>query len=186
MGPLGCRVTIQNKPSKRKYWDHRGRDGFYVGPTLESYRCFKVVNSKTKATSISDTFEFMHSDITHPTLTPEDRIIHTIRLLTWALDDAPAVCAEEKLQAIADLRDVFSKWHSGNVTPTMAEPPPRVFMPDVAPPRVPNVAPPRVPDIQHKYTPVQTLAPPTHTPTHVSFSEDTSRAPKTRTRVSPG
>ena len=112
-----------------------------------------LLTPKKKATSISDTVKFMHSYLTQPTLTPKDSIIHAIRLLTCALDDAPAVRAEAQLQAIADLRDVFAKWHSGDVTPTMADPPPRVLMSDVAPPRVPNVAPPRVPYIQRQYTP---------------------------------
>ena len=63
MGLLGYRVTIHNKPSKQKSWDHRGRDRFYVGPALESYHCFKFVDSKTKATSISNAVEFMNSYI---------------------------------------------------------------------------------------------------------------------------
>ena len=147
MGPLGCRVIIHKKPSKHKSWDHRGRDGFYVGYALESYRCFKAVDSKTKDASISDRVEFMHSYLTQPTLTPEDRIVHAVRLLMCALKDAPDARAEAQLQAISDLRDVFSKCKIGDVTPTMADTPPRVIMPDVAPPRVPNFAPPRVPTI---------------------------------------
>ena len=57
----------------------------YVGPTLESYLYFKVVDSKTKDTSISKTVEFMHSYLTQPTLTPVDRILHAVRLLACAL-----------------------------------------------------------------------------------------------------
>ena len=185
MVPLGCRVTIHKKTSKRKSWYHRGRDRFYLGPALESYFCFKVVDSITKATSISDTVKFMHSYLTKPTLTPEDRIVHTIRLLTCALDYTPTVRAEAQLQAIVDLCNVFAKWYSGNVTPTMADPPPRVLMPDVAPPRVPNVAPLRVPAIQRKYTPTQNFAPPTPALTPMLFSEDTSQPLKTRFRVFP-
>ena len=41
IGPMGCRVIIHNKPLTRKYWYHRDRNGFYVRPALESYRCFK-------------------------------------------------------------------------------------------------------------------------------------------------
>ena len=97
MGPLGCCVTINNKPSKRKSWDQQGRDGLFVGPDFESYRCFKVVDSKTKSTSISDKIEFIHSYLTQPTLNPEDRTVHAIRLLTCDLDDATVVRAEAKL-----------------------------------------------------------------------------------------
>ena len=97
MGLIGFRFTIHNKPSKQKYWDHQGCDIFYVGPTLEIYRCFKVVDSKKKATSISYTVKFMHSYLTKPTLTPKYSIIHAICLLTCALNDAPAVHLEAQL-----------------------------------------------------------------------------------------
>ena len=127
----------------------------------------------------------MHSYLTQPTLNPEDRILHAVRLLTCTLDNAPAVRVKAQLQAIADLRDVFSKWHSDGVTPTMANTPPRVLMLEVAPIRVPYVSPQRVPAIQRQSTPTQTSATPAPTPSRVSFSEDTSRSPKTRIRVSP-
>ena len=61
MGQMDCHIIINNEPSKQKYWDHLGRDGFYVGPALENYRCFKFVDSKTKSISISNTVKFMHS-----------------------------------------------------------------------------------------------------------------------------
>ena len=61
MGPIGCHVTIHNNPSKQKSCNHWGHDGFYVGPALERYRCFKVVDSTTNSTSISDTVDFIHS-----------------------------------------------------------------------------------------------------------------------------
>ena len=71
IGPVGCRVIIHNKLLTCKSWDHRGRNGFYVGPALESYCYFKVVDSKTKATTISDTVKFIHSYLTQLTLTPK-------------------------------------------------------------------------------------------------------------------
>ena len=55
MVPMGCRVIIHTKPLTHKFWDTRGRDLFNVGPTLESYCCVKVVDTKTKATSIFGT-----------------------------------------------------------------------------------------------------------------------------------
>ena len=51
----------------------------------------------------------MNSYIIQPTLIPEDRILHAIRILTCDLNDAPTVCAEAQLQAITDLHDVLEK-----------------------------------------------------------------------------
>ena len=126
----------------------------------------------------------MHSFFTQPTLIPKYRIIQAVRLLTCALEDAPDVCAEAQLQTIFDLRDVFAKCKSGDVTPTTAETPPRVLMPHVATPRVQNVAPSRVPAIPRQPALTQPPAPPASKPTCVSFSEDAIHATKIIIRVS--
>ena len=89
---------------------------------------------------------------------PEDRIIHAVHLLTCTTDDDPNFRAEAQHQATADLHGVFAKWHSGDVTPTMAEPPPRLIMQ--------NVAPPRVPAIQRQSKPTQPSVPLAPAPTH--------------------
>ena len=49
LGPVGCRVLIHAKPVSRRSWDFRAKDGFYIGPAMDSYRCFKLVKSDTKS-----------------------------------------------------------------------------------------------------------------------------------------
>ena len=60
LGPLGCRVIIHNNPSTQKTWDFCGREGFNVIQNPNHYRCFQVVDQKTKALVISNTVEFRH------------------------------------------------------------------------------------------------------------------------------
>ena len=60
LGPIGCRVLIHNKPYTRTSWAFCARDGFYVGPALQHYHFFQVVDTATKSTLISDTVEFRH------------------------------------------------------------------------------------------------------------------------------
>ena len=55
IGPLGCPIVIYNKPGRRKSWDFRGCKGFKVGPALNHYRCFYVVDEVTKVLCYSDT-----------------------------------------------------------------------------------------------------------------------------------
>ena len=43
LGPVGCRVLIHAKTTTRLSWDFRAKQGFYIGPALDSYRCFKLV-----------------------------------------------------------------------------------------------------------------------------------------------
>jgi hypothetical protein len=46
--PLGCPTIIHNKPATHRTWDIRGSDGFYVGVSLEDYRCHCVIDSKNQ------------------------------------------------------------------------------------------------------------------------------------------
>ena len=48
--------------------------GFKLGPALECYPCFKLIDAKTMATVI-DTLEFLQSYLMQPSVMPEDRIM---------------------------------------------------------------------------------------------------------------
>ena len=39
MAPPVTKVVVHSKPHKRQTWGYHGEDGFYVGPSLEHYRC---------------------------------------------------------------------------------------------------------------------------------------------------
>ena len=100
LGPLGSRVMIHNTVNTRKSWDQRGREGFYIGPALQYYRCLTVFNSKTKHVSIYNTVEFLHTYLQQPTLTPEDRIVHAVHLLTCAIQDVKSKNTASQIAAI--------------------------------------------------------------------------------------
>ena len=55
LASVGCRVLIHAKPSSCRSWDYRAKQGFYVGPALDHYRCYDLVKSDTKQKVISDT-----------------------------------------------------------------------------------------------------------------------------------
>ena len=55
LAPLGSPIIIHNKPGTRRSWDFCGCKGFTIGPALEYYRCFQVVDATTKSIIISDT-----------------------------------------------------------------------------------------------------------------------------------
>jgi hypothetical protein len=76
LAPVGCRVLIHAKPVTRRSWDFRAKDGFYIGPALDLYRCFKLVKSDTKRQVISCTVEFRHAYRSIPAPMPDDKIIH--------------------------------------------------------------------------------------------------------------
>ena len=139
LGPVGCRVLIHAKPVTRCLWDFSAKEGFYIWPALDSYRCFKLVKSDTKSQVISNTVEFRHAYHTTPSPTPEDKIIHGLQVMSSALKDAPPPSTITQVEAIANLRDLFEAWH-------LLDPPPPYQACILSPrrPRVPNMEPPRV------------------------------------------
>jgi len=110
LGPVGCRVLIHAKPATRRSWDFRAKNGFYIGPAMDSYRCFKLVNADTKSQVISDTVEFRHSYLSVPAPTTEDKIIHGFQVVADALTGAPPPTSISQVEAITNLRDILESW----------------------------------------------------------------------------
>jgi hypothetical protein len=100
-------VLIQAKPATRRFWDFCAKEGYYIGPALDSYRCFKLVESDTKSQVISDTVEFCHAYPTIFSPSPEDKIIHGLHVMLGALKDAPPPKSIFRMEAIANLQDLF-------------------------------------------------------------------------------
>jgi hypothetical protein len=81
-GPHPC------KPATRRSWDSRAKNGFYIGPDMDSYRCFKLGNGDTKSQVISDTpvvFCHFYVSVPSPSTATEDRIIHGLQVVAGAL-----------------------------------------------------------------------------------------------------
>jgi hypothetical protein len=57
MAPPGTRIIAHEKPKQRAIWDPHGVDGWYLGPTTDRYRCYRVHINKTQAYISVDTLE---------------------------------------------------------------------------------------------------------------------------------
>ena len=55
LAPPGTKVVLHEKPSQQLSWDPRGTEGWYLGPVLEHYRCYRVFINKTKSERVTDT-----------------------------------------------------------------------------------------------------------------------------------
>jgi hypothetical protein len=64
IAPPGIRVVVHDKPSNRKSWAAHGVEGWYVGPAMDSYRCYRVYIPSTNSERITDTLAWF------PTLIP--------------------------------------------------------------------------------------------------------------------
>ncbi len=85
LGPLGCKVQFHESINRRRTWDPRALTGWYLGTSIEHYRCHIIFCKKTGAERISDTVFFQHRYITTPTLTHEDQIVKAVGDLKSAL-----------------------------------------------------------------------------------------------------
>ena len=126
LGPMGCAVQIFNSPERRKSWEERSLDGWYLGTSLDHYRCHRVYVKNSKDERISNTINFKHRYITQPTVTPVDMAIKAIEHLTKALkitkDESDEFAALKRLENI-----VTNKLTNTSENPaTNPERPPRV------------------------------------------------------------
>jgi hypothetical protein len=145
LGPVGCCILIHAKPATQRSWDFCAKNGFYIGPALESYHCFKLVNSDTKSQVISDTGKFHHSYLSFFAPSTEDRIIHGLQVVARALTGAASPTSISQVDAIANLWDIFKSWcllAPPAFQPTCNLMPCRPSVPTYEPPRVISPPPP--------------------------------------------
>ena len=112
-----------------------------------------MTDATTKSLLYSDTVEFMHDYLTHPTVSESDRIVHALNFLSFSVKDAPAAVYHDQLTAISNLRDLFRGWnpHQPSPLPDLAThplleraPPPHPQHPAALPAPPPLRPPPRV------------------------------------------
>ena len=85
LAPPGIRVLVHIKPSERTTWSPHGADGWYVGPALESYRCYTVWMWDTHATRICDTLAWFPTKVQMPLASSNDLILAGIKDILHAL-----------------------------------------------------------------------------------------------------
>ena len=71
LAPPGTRILLHLKPDKRPSWGFHGEDGWYIGPSLEHYRCVKCFMPATGREKDADTVEFFPHKIAFPVETTD-------------------------------------------------------------------------------------------------------------------
>jgi hypothetical protein len=85
IAPPGTRVLIHEKPDKRESWSPHALDGWYVGPALDSDRCYNVWMWDTRRERIADTLSWFPTKITLPLATSNNLILAGIADILQAL-----------------------------------------------------------------------------------------------------
>jgi hypothetical protein len=64
--PPGIHVIVHEKPALCQSWAAHGVDGWYIGPALDSYRCYRTYIWSTQWERISDTLAWFPTKIPMP------------------------------------------------------------------------------------------------------------------------
>lgn len=108
LAPLGCAVQIYESNTRRGTWAEHSSNGWYIGTSMEHYRCHIIYVKKTRSESISDTVFFKHKYITQPTVTPADTIIKALDDLTIALKGRKNVKGAIQIEALEKIDELLN------------------------------------------------------------------------------
>ena len=89
-----------------------GSEGWYLGPALEHYRCYRVYTNKTRSERIVDTVEFPPQKTTVPYQSPTDVFFQAIETIQQVCKNPTpstpfAHVAHNQLDAIKQLAELF-------------------------------------------------------------------------------
>jgi hypothetical protein len=86
LAPPGICVIAHEKPADRETWLPHSLDGWYIGPALESYRCFTVWIWDTRREVITNTLScWFPMKVTMPITSSTDLVIASIHDIVHAL-----------------------------------------------------------------------------------------------------
>lgn len=74
LAPPGTHVLVHVKPSLRDSWAPHAVDGWYIGPALNHYRCYRIFIWATHRERNSDTVTWLPKHVALPQLTPSETI----------------------------------------------------------------------------------------------------------------
>eukprot|EP00957_Ditylum_brightwellii_P192564 14661171-Ditylum_brightwellii.AAC.1 len=109
MAPLGTKVSVHIKPSKRATWGYHALPGWYIGSTMQLYWCYEVMMKSTGAKHITDTVCFHHHNILMPKVTHADCILKATRDLNTAISGIQSVAPPDYVDAVHKLWSVLLK-----------------------------------------------------------------------------
>ena len=99
IAPLGTRVLAHEPATTRPTWGPHAKEGWYVGPALDSYRCFTIWLDETRRTRIIERCTWFPAKLRVPIPTSADLLNDALRALSEALQQPQASTVLESLDA---------------------------------------------------------------------------------------
>jgi hypothetical protein len=85
IAPVGIKVIVHDKPDNRASWDAHGVEGFYLGPALDHYRCWRAWIKSTRSVRVSDTMAWFPARVKMPGASPIDMLSAAVKDVSAAL-----------------------------------------------------------------------------------------------------
>ena len=147
LAPPGTKVIIHKKSKERGSWDYHGVEGWYIGPSLQHYRCIKCYNPDTFSEVDTDTVQLIPHKTPIPVYTDVDAIKQAISdilhiLKNPAKSNIPTVLRgdsiKEAFKTVADLlgNNISTKTTTQQSAPTFSAPTPNPIKVATPSPRV--------------------------------------------------
>jgi hypothetical protein len=78
LAPPGIKVIAFNNTLTRESWGPHGKIGYYIGPALNHYRCYRIYLKSTKREIITDTLQYTEDNLFEiPYKSTEDQLLDT-------------------------------------------------------------------------------------------------------------
>ena len=98
LGPLGCNLMVHELPEQRTTWAPHTVEGFYLGPALNHYRCYRTWIPATRSERVANTIVWLAQHISVPKTSSADAAISAAQELIYALQNPHPVSALSPLQ----------------------------------------------------------------------------------------
>ena len=85
LAPPGTKVLVHEKPDVRASWGAHAVDGWYVGPALSHYRCYRVWITETTSERVADTLSWYPTQVSMPRASTTEEASAAARDLIAAL-----------------------------------------------------------------------------------------------------
>jgi hypothetical protein len=76
---MGCAAQNHKKSDKLGTWQYHSLDGWYLYTSPNHYQTHACRIKTTKKERLTDTVDFQHKQITNPTITHADKVMHAIQ-----------------------------------------------------------------------------------------------------------
>jgi hypothetical protein len=176
---MGTKVLVHLKPNQRPSWAYHGTEGWYVGPSMEHYRCVKCYLPSSGRERDIDTLELFPKQIPFPQVTTNDYLQQAaadiISILTTKPSITPSLAYnDETKNALFKIAQLLGWSALPPTAPDIPSPLPRVPTLPTVPPS-PTVVRRLIPDTSSKVQQLSQPAPhkPTSSPRVVPFRQPT-------------